>query len=143
MPLIIASPPARSLLLCEKNASVSSACVGGFHGNSVRRTRPVIMMNVVTEYCAPYQGLDHLWQKQVRDSGQLISARRMSSDFNSKGPQLLHQAPYFRTRCADLLRQLGSANHGSGVIHQHANDSSQTNIRLMFGVVCRRYRPRT
>ena len=35
--------------------------------------------------------------------------------------------------CADLLGQLGSADHGGRIVHQHADDSAQALIRLMLG----------
>src|SRR5713101_8821346 len=113
MPLITSTPAPRGLLFGHKDAPLGSAIRGSFQGQSIGRARAIVMMDLFPENGAAHQRLDHFWQEQIRNSSQLIPTGRMPSDLYSQSAQLLHQAPYFRSRRADLLSKFRPTNNDS------------------------------
>src|SRR5271165_5911468 len=56
----------------------------------------------------------------------------MASNLDTQAAQLLNQAPDFGTIGRDFLRDLGSAHHDGGVLHQQAHDAAETNVGGLF-----------
>jgi hypothetical protein len=131
------APPARNLLLREKNASLRPSQQRSVDRRRIRRTDLVIMMDIFREDRALYGGRNHIRQQQVRDRLQPVPSRRMPRDLNPDAPQLLHESPDFRPCSMKLLRNLGSADNNSRIFNQQTNDAPKAGIRLLVEGILR------
>lgn len=130
MPRVCAASAPSSLLFRNKDAALGRACGRSFHRRDIRGPDFVIVMNVIGKDSAFHQRIQRVAKQEIRNGTQPISSCRMAGDIDAECAQLLDQPPNFRSRAADLLRDLGPTDHDRRMMHQQPHDSPQPCIGL-------------
>ncbi len=132
MPRIGSAPAACSLFFSKKDAAFRRAFRRGGHRGRIGRSDFVEVMKMRVEDRAAHKRPQNLRQQQVRNRPQLISGGGMARNIHTQAPQLLNQTPDFGAVGRNLLGDLGSADHHSGVFHQQTDDAAQPEIGRLW-----------
>jgi len=89
------------------------------------------VMNVFIKDSGTNQRRKDIRQQEIRDSLQPVASGRMARNLHSQATQLLHQPPNLRPARPDFLRDLGAADHHSGMIHQQPDNPAQANVAFL------------
>src|SRR5580704_2300491 len=132
MPAVGAASATGGLLLGQKHAAFRGSFGGSFDRREVRRTDLVIVMNLRKQR-ALHQWHQYIGKQQVGNFAQLVTGCGMTVDLDAQRAQLLNESPDLRAADADLVGNLGAADHYRGVIHQQADNAAQARV----GLLCR------